>query len=64
MLRSGSWICLENIDSMAPGVMSVFGQHLEKIRLSLKTIKRDLHSQFTVRGNTEKNLVNFTLNLR
>lgn len=50
MIRSGSWACFENIDCVGPGILSIFGEHLSNIKISLKCLEKFVLSQYSARG--------------
>lgn len=50
MIRSGSWVCFENVDCLGAGILSCLGQHLSTIRTSLKCLEKLVWTQYTTRG--------------
>ena len=50
MVSSGSWACLENVERLGSGVLSILGEHLSTIITSLKCLRKFVFSQYTARG--------------
>ena len=61
MIQAGSWACFENVDCVNLGVLSVFGEHLATIRMSLKCLEKVVHTQYTAKGiaTVDKKTVSF-----